>query len=73
MLRTILISLTFSAAASAGAAKPATNGSCPVLGNPVGNRNQSVVVGERNYYVCCSDCGGKLTADPNKYLDQDGK
>ena len=73
MLRTALIGLMVLAAASAGMAKPATNGRCPVLGNPVGNRNQSVTVRRADYYICSSECGDKLTSDPDKYLDKEGK
>jgi hypothetical protein len=57
----------------ATASKPASNGRCPVLGNPVANRNQSVAVRERNYFVCCSECGERLVADPDKFIDQDGR
>lgn len=53
--------------------KPATNGRCPVLGNPVADRNQSITVRGRNYFICCSECGERLVADPDKFLDQNGK
>ncbi|WP_291272283.1 hypothetical protein [Geothrix sp.] len=73
MIRATLIFLTVLATASIGMAKPATNGRCPVLGNPVSNRNQVVTVHGPDYYICSSDCGDRLTADPDKYLDSDGK
>lgn len=67
--------LTLSLLTSLGTAspKPATNGRCPVLGNPVADRNQAVTVRERNYYVCCSDCGQQLAKDPDQFLDKDGR
>ncbi len=50
-----------------------TNRICPVLGNPVTPGKSPVVhVWGHAYYVCCSSCKAKLTADPGKYLLKDG-
>ncbi|WP_243317136.1 TRASH domain-containing protein [Geothrix paludis] len=74
MRNAVLLTFTIIAAATnLEAAKPATNGRCPVLGNPVADRNQVVTVRERNYYVCCSDCGQQLTQKPDQFLDQEGR
>lgn len=54
------------------AAKPATNGRCPVLANPVGDRNQTVEVRGRKYRICCDDCGAELSKNPEKFLLEDG-
>jgi len=55
-----------------GGSKPATNGRCPVLGNPVADRNQVVTVRERDYRICCAECGQELSTNPDKFLTMDG-
>ncbi len=72
MLHTALLTLTLLAAPGAEASKPATNGRCPVLGNPVADRNQAVALHGRKYYVCCGECESQLTASPDKFLTEDG-
>jgi len=44
---------------------------CPVNGNgfEVGESTPYVEIEGKKYYVCCSTCGEKLKADPDKYLD----
>lgn len=45
---------------------------CPVLGGPVDSNSPKVMVHDHEYQVCCSDCLGKLKANPDKYLRPDG-
>ncbi len=73
MLYPALLSFSLLATPAMETPKPATNGRCPVLGNPVANRNQSVAVRGRNYFICSSECGDQLTADPDKFLDKEGR
>ncbi len=68
---TVFAILMISTALTA-APKPPSNGRCPVLGNPVADRNQSVEVRGRRYYICCDDCAKQLAADPDRFLEQDG-
>ena len=72
MLNSSALALSLLVATWATPPKPATNGRCPVLGNPVADRNQAVTVQGRRYYICCNDCAQKLAADPGRYLDSDG-
>lgn len=58
--------------ASPSTAKPAANGRCPVLGNPVSDRNQIATVRDRSYRVCCEDCRADLAKNPDKFLNPDG-
>ena len=51
---------------------PQVNARCPVMGDPVTSDSPMVTVGNRSYAVCCPSCGGKLKADPGKYLHEDG-
>ena len=52
-------------------AKP-TNAVCPVLGGKVDPKTSPVTIRGRAYGLCCPDCGSKLTANPDKYLNKDG-
>lgn len=60
------------ALAAAPQAKPATNTVCPVLNSKVDAKSAVVTVRGREYRICCGDCGPKLQADPDKYLEKDG-
>lgn len=51
---------------------PPKNGRCPVLKNPVGDRNQTVTVRGKRYYICCAECEEELKRNPDKYLNADG-
>ncbi|BDU73158.1 hypothetical protein [Mesoterricola silvestris] len=70
MLTATLITLTM--LASPSPSKPPTNGRCPVLGNPVSERNQSTTVRDHSYRVCCDECRTDLEKNPEKFLNQDG-
>ena len=72
MLNSSALALSLLVATWATPPKPATNGRCPVLGNPVADRNQAVTVQGRRSYICCDDCAQKLAADPGRYLEPDG-
>lgn len=72
MLNSSALALSLLVATWATPPKPATNGRCPVLGNPVADRNQAVTVQGRRYYICCDDCAQKLAADPGRFLEPDG-
>ncbi|MBP1627107.1 MAG: hypothetical protein H6Q00_1582 [Holophagaceae bacterium] len=52
--------------------KPATNTVCPVGGDKVNAKSQKVVVRGHEYYICCPDCAGPLTKNPEKFLEKDG-
>ena len=43
---------------------------CPVMNTPiiVTKETLAVKIKDKNYYVCCQGCVGKLKADPDKYL-----
>lgn len=60
-------------AALAAAPNPPTNTLCPVYGTKVGPKSQKVLVRGREYFICCGECAGILTANPDKYLDPTGK
>ena len=51
---------------------PQVNARCPVMGDTVTSDSPMVTVGNRSYAVCCPSCGGKLKADPGKYLYENG-
>lgn len=51
---------------------PPKNGRCPVLKNPVGDRNQTATVRGKRYYTCCAECEEELKRNPDKYLNADG-
>lgn len=53
-------------------AKPATNTTCPVLGSKTDAKSTVVTVRGQEYRICCAECGPKLKADPDKYLEKDG-
>lgn len=46
----------------------AAQGICPVLGKPLPNDAASVVVNNRQIFVCCKMCIAKIKADPAKYI-----
>jgi len=51
---------------------PVENTICPVLGQKVSEKSQTVVVKGRVYRICCPPCAPKLEKDPSKYLNPDG-
>jgi hypothetical protein len=46
----------------------AAQGICPVLGKPLPKDAASVVVNNRQVFVCCKMCIAKIQADPAKYI-----
>ena len=71
----MMLPITFALCAAAlvqDAPKPAENALCPVMGQKVGEKSQTVVVKGRAYRICCAPCAKKLEKDPDKYLDPDG-
>jgi hypothetical protein len=46
----------------------AAQGTCAVLGNPLPKDAASVVVNNRQIFVCCKMCLAKIQADPSKYI-----
>jgi hypothetical protein len=46
----------------------AAQGTCPVLGNPLPKDAASIVVKDRQIFVCCKMCLAKIKADPDKYI-----
>jgi hypothetical protein len=46
----------------------AAQGTCTVLGNPLPKDAPSIVVNNREIFVCCKMCFDKIKADPNKYI-----
>ncbi|MBI3130298.1 MAG: TRASH domain-containing protein [Acidobacteria bacterium] len=73
---TTLIFATLTAVAPLGdsTAKAApTNTICPVRGHSVTpGKSPIVTVRGRQYYLCCSECDGMLTKNPDQYLGKDG-
>jgi YHS domain-containing protein len=68
-----MLNLLFALAVlAAPAAKPASNATCPVLGNKVDGKSPIVVVRGREYRICCAGCEGKLKGNPENYLKTDG-
>lgn len=43
---------------------------CPVLGKPLPKDAASVVVNNRQLFVCCKMCLPKIQADPDKYISK---
>jgi YHS domain-containing protein len=70
----MLLSLCFTLLALQAQAEPvsAQNTVCPVMGNKVDEKSQTVVVNGRAYRICCAPCKQKLEKDPSKYLNPDG-
>ncbi len=66
-----LLSLALLAAPNAKPA-PASNTKCPVTGEAVTGKSQTVVVRGHAYRICCPGCDAQLLKDPDKYLEQDG-
>jgi hypothetical protein len=48
----------------------AAQGTCPVLGKPLPKDAASIVVNNREIFVCCKMCLAKIKADPNKYIEK---
>jgi YHS domain-containing protein len=46
----------------------AAQGECPVSGKPLPKDAPSVVVNDRQIFVCCKNCPAKVQADPAKYI-----
>jgi hypothetical protein len=46
----------------------AAQGICPVLGKPLPKDAASVVVNNRQVFVCCKMCIAKIQADPAKFI-----
>ena len=75
MLTTLLFAaLTAIAPVGGSSAKAApTNTICPVRGDSVTpGKSPVVTVRGRQYYLCCAECDGMLTKNPDKYLQKDG-
>ena len=66
-----LLSLALLAAPNAKPT-PASNTKCPVTGEAVTGKSQTVVVRGHAYRICCPGCDAQLHKDSGKYLEQDG-
>jgi len=51
---------------------PATNTRCPVMGGKVDANSPTVTVENRQYRLCCQECGDKIKAVPEHYINRDG-
>ena len=69
---TPFLTLALLAAPHAPKAKAATNTTCPVTGEAVNGKSQTVVVRGRAYRICCPGCDKKLEQHPDQYLEKDG-
>ncbi|MDF1841137.1 MAG: hypothetical protein P1U77_06845 [Rubripirellula sp.] len=62
--------ITVSAATAADASLIASQGTCPVMDEPLGSMGQpiKVTVGTKPVFLCCKGCIKKIKSDPAKYL-----
>ena len=68
-----MLSVLFVLASAANPqARPATNPLCPVAACEVDAGSHIVVVRDEEYRLCCANCDGVLTKDPDTYLEKDG-
>lgn len=72
MILPLFLALLTTVATEQEKPKPAENTLCPVMKQKVTEKNQVVVINDREYRICCTPCASKLEKEPDKYLNPDG-
>ncbi len=51
-----------------GSGPAVSQGTCPVMGEIITNKNHYVDYQGKRIYFCCSDCPAEFNKDPEKYM-----